>query len=400
MTNLPQDVCQLVEKSLNQSLDNLDVTIHVGNKKGEGYIGEIIFASFKNKKTLKEDHLVIKKVFSSDKEETRAFLSHSYLNEINFYINIWPAFKTFQKSFISTKLLDVVPKCYGTSSLSGSEKVILENLKFSNYDVHPKKVVVSDALYEEIFKLYGQFHAISFAMKHYQPKEYEKLTEPLHNNWLGFLNTDLCTRGIIDTFKALEKILELKNEDDLLRKIQPYVKNGVKIYEEGVKYKGAYSVIIHGDCWSNNMMIKYNSLKKIEDIKFIDYQMCMSACPVYDLSYSFYSGASKESLNNWEKYLKIYHNSLEKSLKEYNLKVDDIFPYTELVKEWKNNVQFGFIMSLMIWGAKFVQEDDIRDLDVTEGDVDLRHLSEAEGYQQAVFNLVKHFDKNGFLVSS
>ncbi|XP_028129762.1 uncharacterized protein LOC114325831 [Diabrotica virgifera virgifera] len=400
MINLPQDVCQLVEKTLNQSLDNLVVTVHTGNKKGEGYIGEIIFASFKNKETLKEDHLVIKKVFPSDREETTNFLSNCYLNEINFYTNVWPAFEKFRKSFVSTKLLDLVPKCYGTSSVRGSEKVILENFKFQNYEVHPKKVLVSDALYEEIFKLYGQFHAISFAMRHHQPKEYQTLTKPLHNNWLGLTHTDLFKSGVIDSFRVMEKILESKKEDELLTKIQPYVQNGFKIFDKAANYQTAYPVINHGDCWSNNMLVKYNSLKKIEDIKFIDFQMCMSGSPVYDLSYSFYSGASKESLKNWEKYLKIYHNSLDKSLKGYNLKVDDIYPYTELVKEWKNNVQFAFIMSLLMWGAKFIKEDEVRDLDVSDGELDLQHLVETEEYSQGILNLVKHFDENGFLVSS
>ncbi|CAG9837599.1 unnamed protein product [Diabrotica balteata] len=400
MTLLSEDICELIQQCFKEKIENFDIKLNEGNKKGEGYIGEIIFASLENKLNGKEDHLVIKKVFNSEIEKTREFLSSSYLNEIFFYNDVWPNLKKFQNTFPEVTPVDVAAKCYGTSSVKGSEKVILENLKFKGYEIHPKRTPLSKELFEDIFALYGKYHATSFAFKHYHPEEFHKLASNLKNNWCGFQETELCITAIKHSFGGVKMILEFTKEEDILRKMAPYIENGRKIFSDSLNYEGPNSVIIHGDCWSNNMMFKYNDKKQLEDIKLIDFQMSRASTPVFDLTYTFYSGAGPEELKNWEHFLKVYYNSLKLSLQQYNLDVDKIYPYETLKAEWKDYIQFGFIMGIMIWGAKFVEEDEIIDLDVTENKEERTSLKAKEQYAFHVLALIEHFYLNNFLIES
>ncbi|XP_028129761.2 uncharacterized protein LOC114325830 [Diabrotica virgifera virgifera] len=403
MSNLPDDINELIENSLGEKLDNFEVSVHGTNEKGEGFVGEILFLSLKHKISGKEDHLVVKIVLVSEVETTIDFLSSSYLNEIYFYTELWPALQAFQRKFPKVIPLDIVAHCYGDCREKGKEKIVLDNLKYKNYDVHPKTVPVSTELYTKTFELYGRYHALSFAYKHHEKDEFQRLAKPLANNWEGFLGLEMIKKEIHDDFFMMEEILRRNNENDVIRKIQPYIKNGVEIFRRSLHYEGPNSVIVHGDSWSNNMMLKYNDSKELEDIKLIDYQMATLGTPVYDLTYAFYSGADQETLKNWEHFLKIYYNSLSKSLKDYDLDVENIYPYEILKKEWKENIQFGFLMSLMIWGSKYLDIGDVSNLAVTgvETNMDLETWAYSNAnYVQAILNLARHFSENDFFVTS
>ncbi|XP_072375177.1 uncharacterized protein [Diabrotica undecimpunctata] len=402
MSNLPEDISDLIQKSLGEKIDNFEVTVHGTNDNGEGFVGEILFVSLKHKISGKEDHLVVKIVLASEVETTIDFLSSSYMNEIYFYTELWPALRAFQEKFTKVLPLNILAYCYGEYREKGKEKIILENLKYKNYAVHQKKLPVSKELYSKMFALYGRYHALSFAFKYYEKEKFQTLVKPLSKNWEGFLGLEIIKTEIVDDFTMIVEILRRNNENDIISKIQPYVKNGVEIFRRSLHYKGPNSVVVHGDCWSNNMMLKYNELKEVDDIKLIDFQMAALGTPVYDLTYAFYSGADKETLNNWEHFLKIYYNSLSKSLRDYDLEVENIYPYETLKKEWKDNIQFGFIMSIIIWGSKYLDLGDVANLAVTGVDayMDLETCYSNQNYVQAILNLVRHFNENDFFISS
>ncbi|CAG9837601.1 unnamed protein product [Diabrotica balteata] len=263
MSNLPKDISDLIQKSVGENIDNFEVTVHGTNDKGEGFVGEILFVSLKHKTSGKEDHLVVKIVLPSEVETTIDFLSSSYFNEIYFYTELWPALKAFQEKFTKVLPLDILAHCYGDCRVKGNEKIILENLKYKNYAVHPKTVPVSKELYSKMFALYGRYHALSFAFKYHEKEKFQTLVKPLSNNWEGFLGLEMIKTEIVDDFAIMEEILRRNNENDIISKIQPYVKNGVEIFRRSLHYKGPNSVVVHGDCWSNNMMLKYSRLEKL-----------------------------------------------------------------------------------------------------------------------------------------
>ncbi|XP_057334053.1 uncharacterized protein LOC130673134 [Microplitis mediator] len=58
-----------------------------------------------------------------------------------------------------------------------------------------------------------------------------------------------------------------------------------------------FNVINHGDCWINNMMIKYDEQGNIVDHVFVDFQMSRYGTPAIDLQYFFNTSVSEKVLN-------------------------------------------------------------------------------------------------------
>ena len=75
------------------------------------------------------------------------------------------------------------------------------------------------------------------------------------------------------------------------------------------------------------------------DIKLIDFQLCQDNSPIHDLSYFFYSGASKKDFDDLDNYLKIYYHSFSDFAKELGTNLDELFSFETLKQEWKESYE-------------------------------------------------------------
>ncbi|ENN80232.1 hypothetical protein YQE_03339, partial [Dendroctonus ponderosae] len=113
-----------------------------------------------------------------------------------------------------------------------------------------------------------------------------------------------------ENFKsALDYVNE--NSKHNVWKIQPLVDDFDNYKSRGFNYTGKYAAWTHGDCWSNNLMFKYRANGELEYIKLLDHQLGRDSTPVHDLSYLFYSGASKAEFDKLDYYtIRVFQNSL------------------------------------------------------------------------------------------
>ncbi|XP_028136995.1 uncharacterized protein LOC114331587 [Diabrotica virgifera virgifera] len=400
---IPKDICDLVEESLNdEKIENFEIEEHEGNQKGQGHLGEIVFLSLKHKNTGKEHHLVVKQCLTGS-EETTKLMSMCFNNEVHFYKNVIPALEAFQKSYPKAEIFSHIPRCFATSSKKGKEKLVMENLKIEDYIIHPKKVPLNSKMYEIIFKTYGKFHGISSAFKHYHPEQVSELGKGYQSTLKTFFDGGLMQKAIIGNCNKIKEFLEEEDEIKILDSFKKYCDNGPQMFLDALDYKSPYSILIHGDSWSNNMMFKYNKSGEIEDIKLFDFQLATVASPVLDLTYSFYSGADEESLSKLDHFLEIYYKSLSDTLKEYGCIAEKILPFTELKKEWKEQNAFGVLMGLSIWSNKNLDPSDtpniaeMMDPDSTEDISQLINKTDSVGFKRASLSLMRHLYKNNFL---
>uniref|UniRef100_A0A0K8U7Q6 CHK kinase-like domain-containing protein n=1 Tax=Bactrocera latifrons TaxID=174628 RepID=A0A0K8U7Q6_BACLA len=76
-----------------------------------------------------------------------------------------------------------------------------------------------------------------------------------------------------------------------------------------------FNVLNHGDCWSNNIMFKYDAEGKIVDTVLIDYQMVNYGSPAKDLLYFLVSSTAYDlKIKEFNYFIKFYHKNLVKNL--------------------------------------------------------------------------------------
>lgn len=97
-------------------------------------------------------------------------------------------------------------------------------------------------------------------------------------------------------------------------------------------------------------------------MKLIDFQLIREGSPVFDLSYFFYTGGTKELFNKLNDFLKIYHDSLSKNLRELGSDPEKLYPFEQLQEDWKNYGLFGVVLSLFILKVKLLDVNDVQNI--------------------------------------
>jgi hypothetical protein len=262
MASPKSDIKSEIKSWLKVALKKENLTDIVVNEvgtteKGDGYMGDIIFASVSGKtegQSTKDFDLVLKCSKQSQALRENPQMILIYLKEILMYDHVFPTFFKFQQDKGIKNPFNSVPKCYGTFKGENIEVIVLENLKKSGYELWPKTKPLERKHIDFVIKQYGKFHAISVAMREQQPDKFEELVKRIEENMKGMAAGPMVTLfgGCIDETCEL-----LKNEldENILSKWRSF--KGQIETVLGTTYSQGFKVIIHGDCWNNNFMHKF-----------------------------------------------------------------------------------------------------------------------------------------------
>lgn len=226
--------------------------------RGEGFTGEFFLAGIKNKDTNQIVEVAIKKgVHDPAKRDIPT--NKIFCNESYFYSTVFPTLNQLQTEKSLKDPFVNVAKYYCSNLEEYQEAIVFENLKSQGYVLTDKAVLLDDEHTAHIFQTYGKFHALSFALKDQNYEKYEKLVSGL---WLEIYNVFVENEGIknlmVGLFKEICEILDTEEDSKLKKRIEPIANNPNEKLLEETKLKSNYKTIIHGDCWSNNMMFKYS----------------------------------------------------------------------------------------------------------------------------------------------
>lgn len=262
-TVVPPQIYETLKEVVTGDLDNFEVVIHDPNKKGDGYLGEVVFITLENKQSNEVLDLVVKQAFVTQNVTDNSLIRQVFMNEIYFYTQIWTRLNKFQERIPTRLQFHKLPKYFTSVSEDASEKLVLENLKFQKFEVYSKKIPLTKEHYELIFREYGKFHALSFAYKTLYADDYADLTKETQNLYLTLLKRNGFIKGIKATNDVAMDGLQPGIDDVLIEKFKSYADNCMELFKDSIDCNCKYSVIIHGDCWSNNMMFKYSVSKTI-----------------------------------------------------------------------------------------------------------------------------------------
>ncbi|KAJ3638294.1 hypothetical protein MTP99_001680 [Tenebrio molitor] len=125
-------------------------------------------------------------------------------------------------------------------------------------------------------------------------------------------------------------------------------------------------VIIHGDCWNNNFMYKFENGNRNVSLKvaILDWQVSRYSSPILDLSYYILGCISEKELEYLDEIFITYYHSFTDQLKQ--LGIDDpevLYSLQQFLDEWKKYCKFGVMLAALVMKVSATDKDEVVDLD-------------------------------------
>lgn len=242
-----------------EHLENITIHLEPGTKAGDGYSAIMVRAQISgNKKGEPLSYDVMVKC-CPNVLEARKFLpiTAAFKREILFYENLSPVYAQIQEE-ANVPLEDrlIFAKCYGTCNEFGSEFLIMNNLKACGYTMINKTPLDYEHSALAIRNL-GKNHALALIYKERYPKEFNELLPQLKDILFEDSYEFECSGVFYYAEETYKKFLNNIKENDHKLRVEKAI--GASLGEKLAKmsYEGNKKVIMHGDCWSYNMLFKY-----------------------------------------------------------------------------------------------------------------------------------------------
>ncbi|XP_050500059.1 uncharacterized protein LOC126880304 [Diabrotica virgifera virgifera] len=253
-----------------------------------------------------------------------------FLREIYVYDQIFPTYAKFAKEFNIKDVFKAHCKCFGTCDEENKEYLVLEDMREHGFKMCSKYETMNSFHVEAVIREYAKFHSLALAMNTKRPEQFIKLTKGI------FKDVPQQHRADVQKIQMLNLYNAVKGDQlatDVVKKFENQLNEAIATDTND------YVVIIHGDTWCNNMLFKYediNNQEKPAEVCIIDWQISQLGSPANDLvNFLFYNGSEK-ILDDYEKYLKIYYETLRNNLKEFSCDAEEILPFERLRKMFKN----------------------------------------------------------------
>ncbi|EFN66536.1 hypothetical protein EAG_11030 [Camponotus floridanus] len=200
-----------------------------------------------------------------------------------------------------------------------------------------------------ILKTLAKFHAISFAYKDQKKEEFIKITDSLEetffgsNHWDWYKNYHKKAQDIIKHALTTEY-----PNSEAEKKYNSYEFGALfnKCRELCETRHAPTSVVIEGDCWAPNFLIRDIGQSQKEAL-MLDFQLARCASPILDLSFLIYSCTLKSFRDQYfDDMLKNYYSELNNAIKLLGSDPDKIYPWDLFMQEVKEQFIFGVLTAL------------------------------------------------------
>ena len=306
------------------------MNIEAATGKGENYASimtrmQVTFQLSSSKQSTTENYIV-KTTHEGDPYITSIMQHYDIYNtEMNMYEKVLPQLtKMLQNIGDNDKLFaDTVHVDYANSA------IIFEDLAVSQFEMADRLKGMDKAHVKLALKKLAKMHATAAVLNRQQSGFLQKYTRGIFNRH---------TKGFAPFFENLIEVCanfagncpELGSYyKEKLLKLQPHVMD----YAADAYYcddSQQFHTLIHGDFWVNNIMLRYNERKQIDDMKLIDFQFCNWSNPAIDLHYFFNTSMQSElRLHGQDELVQYYHGVLADTLRQlkYDLKVPTLHEF-------------------------------------------------------------------------
>lgn len=242
-----------------------------------------------------------------------------YTREIYFYSQILPEFQKFQEN--NTKMLKefAFPKyIYGHEE--GKRFLVMENLKTQGFQTIPDKSSGLDVAHcRLVLDELARFHAVSFAMR----VNGEDLKKKLEHLTFGSTWHECQSGAFTAGVPLAQKLVEGQDAAlaEILDNLTAEKIRDISLDPEHLCPDSPFQVIVHGDCWTNNILFKYD--KKGEtpvDLRLVDLQMVRVSTVAIDVvQFLFTSTTPQFRQTHLDSLTEYYHSSLLHYIQQYDV---------------------------------------------------------------------------------
>ncbi|XP_035897703.1 uncharacterized protein LOC118505678 [Anopheles stephensi] len=345
---------------------NFTIAFDFGSSKGDGFVGQMF------KATISEGdraEVYLCKIPPLDDDRREQFYSMTaFAREVLAYDRFLPTIYAYQRQkgiqspedgFFQT------PRCYYAhcDEVAQESVIIMEDLRLRDFRLWNKHKII-DYDHAALFMSHlGRLHAISLAMKRDQPEQFEQFK--LSNPFDPMLKADGPFRNMI--LSQLQMVIDALDEQDTVERAKmDQLKE--EVFDELLRCGTAalaepYAVVGHGDCWTNNMMFRYEE-EKVREIIFFDWQVMRYVTPVQDIVYFIFCCTDEEFRRKYyHEMIDIYYRSLSTMLAKLQHDVGEVFPRSAFDEQLRVFGRYGILMGMFLVPMMCTRSEELPDIE-------------------------------------
>uniref|UniRef100_A0AAG5CUR4 CHK kinase-like domain-containing protein n=1 Tax=Anopheles atroparvus TaxID=41427 RepID=A0AAG5CUR4_ANOAO len=385
------------------------IAFDFGSSKGDGFVGQM-FKAIISEGGRQEVYLCkIPPLDDARREEFKSMIA--FAREAFVYERFLPLFFDYQRQKGVRSRDDGffhAPRCYYAYCNEAAQEsvIIMEDLRLREFRLWNKHDPV-DYEHARLFMTHiGRLHAISLAMKRDRPEQFEQFKLP--NPFDEMLKEDSPFRNMI--LSQVQMVIDaLDEEDTVTRAKMEQLKEDV--FRELLRcgdpsLAEPYAVVGHGDCWTNNMMFRYQDGSP-QEIILLDWQVLRYVTPAQDLVYFIFSctdGAFRRK--HYEEMIDIYHSSLSAMLERLQHDPNELFPRSALDEQLHQFGRYGILMGMFLVPMMCTRADELPDIEAMAKQMkETNQLNESffkttesnkEAYSKRISDVVKDSIRYGY----
>ncbi|CAL4147188.1 unnamed protein product [Meganyctiphanes norvegica] len=251
------------------------------------------------------------------------------------------------------------PQCFYASDEMKREVIIFEDLRTPGFKMTDKLKGMDVPHATLVMKALGRFHGGSILLQQKTntnnlSEKYETLNdhlwiEKLKDAWIiSVLKTGAAITESIGGYEPVREWIEktLENIDDFL--------------SEQWGDSPPFNVVIHGDCWTNNVLFRYNSEGLPEEVMLLDVEVNRFCSLAVDLSYFMATSLDGKTRKDYkEQLLREYYSSLISVIEGGGGSMP--FTIEELKQEFERKRPFGLLWGIATLPPILMPPEDLPD---------------------------------------
>ncbi|KAH8283956.1 hypothetical protein KR054_005630 [Drosophila jambulina] len=205
------------------------------------------------------------------------------------------------------------PKCHWAEELNGRICLVQEDLRTKKYGNISRLKGFDMAQMHRVLEKLAEFHAASAVWRQRNgpfPEDFQRTYLPAN------YNKSKSYQARVQSYKAAMASWGLADHEQYVNRIptaDQFVQSYARCFNSNPQ---EFKVLNHGDFWSSNIMLSYTQSGEINQVRFVDFQLCKWGSPAQDL-WEVIICSAKHSIRiqHFDCFIRIYHSHLMRCLK-------------------------------------------------------------------------------------